>query len=307
MKIYLAPLQGFTDFVYRRAYAGVFAGLDAFFIPYISAKNGQVPKKYTKEVLPENNPAQNTVPQVLVKDAAEMQHLAEYLAGLGYKEINLNLGCPYPMVTNRGRGAGLLPNPKKIESIVAAFFEIPGLRLSVKLRAGMESPEELKAVLPVLNKFPLKELILHPRIAGQLYEGDIFEEAFRYAAENTVHQLVYNGDVFSPDDFRHRYWQFPGISGFMLGRGILMDPFLPARIKGLEVAEAERHEKLREFHDTVFEGYLETMDNEGNALNKMKQFWIYFSFNFQDPKKALKVVRKSKSLVKYRAEISRLL
>lgn len=301
--IYLAPLQGFTDFVYRKVYAQVFGYVDAFFIPYISMKNGVLLPKYIKEIKPENNTQARVVPQVLAKDGNELLAMAHLLQGYGYKEINFNVGCPYPMVTNRGKGSGLLPYPEKVKEILAAFFEKQSMELSVKLRAGLEHEKELKQIIPVLNGFPLKEVILHPRIAKQLYEGKISDEAFRYTSEHIKHKLVFNGDIFSAETMKYRRKQFPGVSDWMLGRGILMNSFLPAEIQGECISDMEKRDKLLEFHSLMLEQYLKIMDNEGNALNKMKQFWSYFSYNFPNQKKAMKAVKKSSNILKYKAEV----
>lgn len=297
--MYLAPLQGFTDFVYRKAFSEIFQGIDAFFVPYISVKNNQVLKKYEKEILPENNPQTRVIPQVLAGSASEMLFLSGYLNDFGYNEINLNLGCPYPMVTNRGMGAGLLPHPEKIREILTAFFESTNLRLSVKLRAGYYSANEIEKLVPVLNDFPVSEIILHPRIAKQLYEGETLDEAFLFAVQNVKHRLVYNGNIFSADDFRKKQQKFPEIRHWMLGRGVLMNPFLPAEITGMNIDLKSKSRKLREFHQLVLKLYSEKMDNEGNALNKMKQFWIYFSFNFPEQQKCLKLVAKNKNPANY--------
>ena len=302
--LYLAPLQGFTDFVYRKVYSEVFSLIDAFFIPYISVKNHEVIKKYRKEILPENNPQNRVVPQVLAADPEEMIFLAEYLADFGYTEINLNLGCPYPMVTNRGMGAGLLPHPEKIEKILAAVFEKSSLKLSVKMRAGLVSPFEIENVIPVLNQFPLTEVILHPRIARQLYDGEIIDSAFQFAGENLQHRLVYNGDVNTIESIENRMVKYPETSHFMLGRGVLMNPFLPAKIKGIVFSKAEKREKLVLFHKRMLEEYLSVMDNPGNALNKMKQFWNYFCHNFTEPKKSLKKIEKSGSFSAFQIAVT---
>jgi len=302
--LYLAPLQGFTDFVYRKVYSEVFSGTDAFFIPYISVKNHEVIKKYRKEILPENNRQNRVIPQVLAADPEEMTFLAKYLTDFGYTEINLNLGCPYPMVTNRGMGAGLLPHPEKIEEILAAFFRKSPLKLSVKMRAGLITPVEIEKIIPVLNQFPLTEVIMHPRIAKQLYEGEIIDSAFQFADANLQHRLVYNGDVNTLEILVNRMLKFPQIRHFMLGRGILMNTFLPAEIKGVVLSEAEKREKLIAFHKRMLDEYLAVMDNPGNALNKMKQFWIYFCHNFDEPKKCLKIIEKSGNLTKYHVAVT---
>lgn len=304
--IYLAPLQGQTDFIYRKVYSSVFQEIDGFFIPYISVKNQKVLKKYVAEVLPENNPKNRVIPQVLVKDDTEILFLTRFLKDFDYKEINLNLGCPYPMVTNRGKGAGLLPYPNKINNILDAFFKNSNLKLSVKLRAGLNSEKEIENVVPVLNRFPLTEVIFHPRIAKQLYKGKISDSAFSYAGENSKHKLVYNGDIFSPEDFREILFKYPNIKNWMLGRGILMNPFLPSEIKGLSFSSEEKKVKLTEFHKLIVESTLEKMDNEGNVLNKLKQFWTYFCFSFENPQKALKQIKKSNSIPQFLGETRRL-
>jgi tRNA-dihydrouridine synthase len=298
-KIYMAPLQGFTDYVYRAAYAKVFNTVDAYFVPYISLKNNVIPNKYVREILPENNEQSRIIPQILAKDAAEFELLENVLTDHGYSELNLNLGCPYPMVTNRGKGSGLLPFPEEIDKILEHFHTRSKGELSVKLRAGYKSADEIKDVINVLNQFPLKEVILHARVAGQLYSGEIDENAFSYAAQNLKHKLVYNGDIFSKQDFLDKQNKFPGIDTWMLGRGILMNPLLPHEIKGIPFSAQERFELLNTFHQTMLKRYLEVKDNEGNALNKMKQFWIYFSWCFPNQRKVLKYIKKVKSLNKY--------
>jgi tRNA-dihydrouridine synthase len=305
--IYLAPLQGFTDFVYRKAYAETFQGVDTCFTPYISVKNNEVLKKYLKEIQPENNSRLRVIPQVLAGDVEEMLFLTGILKNHGYTEINLNLGCPYPMVTNRGKGAGLLPHPEKINEILTAFFEKTDLQLSVKLRAGLNSSSEIEKVIPVLNSFPLTEVIFHPRIAKQLYEGEILDSAFQFAQQNLKHRLVYNGNIFSAEVFNQTRQKFPETNHWMLGRGILMNPFLPNEIKNIEITPGGKAEKLKEFHQLVFKFYSDTMDNEGNVLNKMKQFWIYFSYNFQNQHKILKWIKKASSLNKYLVETKKIL
>ncbi|MCK5536099.1 MAG: tRNA-dihydrouridine synthase family protein, partial [Bacteroidales bacterium] len=277
--IYLAPIQGFTDFVYRKAYSLLFPEVDKYFIPYISVKNNQILKKYGNEILLQNNPQKYVIPQVLAKDENELVFLSELLKDAGYNEINFNLGCPFPMVTNRGKGAGLLPYPEKLKLMLVSFFERSNLKLSIKLRAGLNSPNEIENIIPVLNDFPLTEIIFHPRIAKQLYKGEINDTKFEFAIKNLMHKLVYNGDIFSLQDFNNRRKQFPQIDNWMIGRGILMNPFLPAQINDITISEEEKIEKLIEFHQLIIEGYSKTMDNQGNVINKMKQFWSYFSYS----------------------------
>lgn len=300
--IYLAPLQGFTDFVFRKVYAGIFQSVDAYFIPYITVQNAGILKKYEREILPQNNPQGRVVPQILAKDEEEIRILSEILADYGYPEINLNMGCPYPMVTNRGRGAGLLPDQEQVYRILNTYFERFDTALSVKLRAGLELPEEIEKIIPVLNEFSLKEVILHPRVARQLYKGETIDAAVDIAAKNLKHPLGYNGDIFSLEDYNRKARQFPEIKNWMLGRGVLMNAFLPSEIMGIQLNEDQKRTALFQFHQKMLEEYLETTDNPGNALNKMQQFWTYFSCHFENQAKAFKRIKKSKQLALFKAE-----
>lgn len=301
--IYLAPLQGFTDFVFRKTYSEVFGAVDKYFIPYIVVKNNAVPRKHVQEIWPENNPLTATIPQVLAKNSGELIYLAEYLSTYGYREINLNLGCPYPMVTRRGRGSGLLPFPEKIEKMLASFFEKTNLSLSVKIRSGLENEHEIEKVIPVLNQFPLTEIILHARTASQLYKGKISEDIFSWALKNTNKPLVYNGDIFSISDFNKKHLKFEGVENWMLGRGILKNLFLPFEINQKFILQTEKYEMLEKMHSMVFEAYSVQSDNAGNVLNKMKQFWKYFSFHFENQRKTHKRIKKIKNPKLYQAEI----
>jgi len=300
--IYLAPLQGFTDFVYRKVYAEIFQGIDAYFIPYITVQNEVVLKKYEREILPQNNPEGRVVPQILGNDEKEICFLAEILLNHGYTEINLNMGCPYPMVTNRGRGAGLLPNQELVYRVLSTYFERFDTALSVKLRAGLESAKEIEKIILVLNEFPIKEVILHPRVARQLYKGETIDTAVNFAADHLKHPLAYNGDIFSVENYRCREQQFPSLKNWMLGRGVLMNAFLPSEIKGNQLSEEEKRTALMDFHQRMLEEYLETMDNQGNALNRMQQFWIYFSHHFELQAKAFKRIKKSRNISFFKAE-----
>ena len=304
--IYLAPLQGFTDFVYRKAHSQIFPGIDKYFIPYIVSKNDSVPRKYVQEIWPENNPSASVIPQVLAKNGKELLFLTAYLSEYGYREINLNLGCPYPMVTKRGRGAGLLPFPEDMKRMLSEYYKKSNASLSVKIRAGLENSFEIQPVIRVLNQFPLREIIVHPRTANQLYKGKVIENAFRWTIKNATLPLVYNGDIFSVEDFNKKKKKFEPVDNWMLGRGILKNLFLPYEIKKEFVQKIQKSEKLESFHEMVFEGYTAQLDNAGNVLNKMKQFWKYFSHHFENQRKIQKRIKKLRNPKIYKAEVKRI-
>lgn len=305
-RLYLAPLQGATDFSYRNSFAQVFGGVDKYFIPYISfGKGSEIKKSQLREVFPENNSVPKVIPQVLFSDENELIRLVAILNDYGHSEINLNLGCPYPMATNRGRGAAWLAKPDQLKTALEQLFStFPALNFSVKMRAGMSSGEEAQDVFAVLNQFELTEIIYHPRTASQMYSGIANPDWFSEALSGVKAPLVYNGDISSETGFQELQKRWPNQTNWMIGRGILSDPSLPLKLKGEPMEPKEFRRKCREFHDLMFESYSARLDGAGHVLMKMNQFWEYFSESFDNPHKAMKLVKKAGSLSKYNAAVA---
>jgi tRNA-dihydrouridine synthase B len=304
--IYQAPLQGFTDFTYRKVFHDVYGGVAKYFIPYISyGKGKEIKKSQLKEILQENNKALPAVPQVLFSNATELFELVTMLIDNGYYEINLNLGCPYPMATNRGRGAAWLEKPAALnETLQQLFGKAFQTKFSVKMRAGMKNNQDALAVFEILNQFPLEEIIFHPRTADQMYDGKADPSLFAEVVPLVKHPLVYNGDIFSETDFQELKAILPDQHCWMTGRGLLMDPSLPLRLNGEEIDQKLRKQKLKEFHDRLIHEYSERLQGSGHLLIKMNQFWSYFSESFENPHKSMKLVKKAGSLIKYNAAVA---
>lgn len=303
--IYMAPLQEYTDAVYRNAHFRLFGGVNKYFAPYLVLQNDRSVKKSTwRDILPENNPDILPVPQILAGTSDEFVYLANKIKELGYREMNWNLGCPYPMVTRRGRGAGLLPHPEKIREILEKAFTLPEINLSVKLRAGLESKDELFPVLKVLNDFQVTEVILHPRIAKDLYKGEADRELFAEAKEICQPPLIYNGDLVTADEARD-FATREDSSTLMIGRGILQNPFLASEINETSaMAEKDKVQLLREFHTEIYSAYAEKLQGFSHQHIRMTKFWGYFSESFPEPRKAMKKVKKATSEAKYDAAVS---
>jgi tRNA-dihydrouridine synthase len=305
IKLYQAPLQGFTDFTFRKILSESFGGIDKYFIPYLSyGKGREIKKSQLREVFPENNQALPVVPQVLFSDQAELFDLITILIDYGYQEINLNLGCPYPMATNRGRGAAWLEKPEALNEILRQLYskDFPA-KFSVKMRAGMTNDQDSQAIFGILNQFPLEEVIFHPRTASQMYSGKANPLLFAVAVPTVKHPLIYNGDVFSETDIQELKRLFPEQDSFMIGRSLLIDPAIASRLKGKVWEQKELRKKMKEFHDQLLEEYSARLVGSGHLLMKMNQFWSYFSESFENPHKAMKLVKKSSSLLKYNAAV----
>jgi tRNA-dihydrouridine synthase len=283
-KLILAPLKGFTDAVFRKAFAAHFTGFDAAVAPFITAAApGRVTDKLLRDLLPaENAGGLPIVPQILGNDPEGFIDLARRLAELGYAEVNWNLGCPFRPVTKKRRGAGLLPFPAAVDEFLDRVLPALPLRLSIKLRLGRSRADEILHLMPVLNRYPLAELVIHPRTARQMYSGPPDLEAFAACLAASRHPVVYNGDITDPAGFRALSARFPSASGWMIGRGALADPFLPEAIKRGQIASRGSLEAFKAFYDELFGRYGERLCGPRHLLDRMKGFWTYFGKGFQE-------------------------
>ncbi|UMB59126.1 tRNA-dihydrouridine synthase family protein [Lutibacter sp. A80] len=305
-KLLASPLQGFTDFRFRNAQNNQFGGIDTFYAPYIRLNGKRVIKNsYQRDLLPENNKVQELIPQIITNDADEFLFVADYVQQLGYKELNWNLGCPYPMVTKCGMGSGLINNAQKINEILKKVHSDSDILVSMKMRLGYENSEEILKTLPILDVFPLKNIAIHARIGKQLYKGGVDLEGFQKCIDTAKHTLYYNGDITSVAKFREMQELFPSINHWMIGRGLIADPFLPSMIKNNTLEYPENSIKLfREFHNTLYQQYSQSLSGATHILLKMYHLWEYFSKSFSDPRKTLKKIKKAKSIRNYEAAVN---
>lgn len=304
-----SPLQGFTDFRFRNAFHHYFGGIDTFYAPYIRL-NGKlkIKQSYQNDLNPANNTSLEVIPQVMTNDADEFLYVVKYVQSLGYKELNWNLGCPYPMVTKSGMGSGLICNPAKINEVLHKAHNESDIVVSMKMRMGYENAQEILEAFPVLDTYPLKNIAIHARIGKQLYKGGVDLDAFEKCIESTKHKLYYNGDITSVAAFKKIQERFPSINHFMMGRGLIADPFLPSMIKNNTTAyPKDRWKIFMEFHDTIYQQYEEYLSGPTPIKMKMLGFWEFFSQSFSNPKKTYKAIKKASNPRKYQEAVALIL
>ena len=296
-----SPLQGFTDFRFRNSFHKYFGGIDTFFSPYIRLNGKFVVKPaYERDILPKNNLDINVIPQIMTNDAEEFLFVAKYVQELGYNELNWNLGCPYPMVTNRGMGSGLIKDFEKVDTILERVHNESDITVSMKMRMGYENSEEILDTLPILDKYPIKNIAIHARTGKQLYKGGVDLDAFQTCLDHAKHKIYYNGDITSVTVFRDLQERFPSIDHWMIGRGLIADPFLPQMIKDdtLEYPD-DRFEVFGKFHDTLYDQFENSLSGNKHLHIKMLSFWEYFAQSFPESRKVLKKIKKAKSAGHY--------
>ena len=328
--IYFAPLEGITTYVYRNAFNRYYGGIDRYFSPFLTAKH--IKGREKREVDPENNKDFRLVPQILTNKSDFFLAVAKQLENMGYEEVNLNLGCPSGTVVSKKRGAGLLGDTLMLETFLDEIFEASTVKISIKTRLGMDSLYEWEDILNIYKKYPISELIIHPRLGREFYKGNVhlasyIEAAEAYAKpaspykdENAFKEtkLIYNGDINDIASFCSICDNLGENSPdtFMIGRGLLRRPTLAEEIRQLDNANNHKTdiqepdyssytsapdiETFRKFHDEIFEGYIIEMNYEKQAVMKMKELWSYMGDGLGVDKKMLKDLYKAKTPAEYR-------
>jgi tRNA-dihydrouridine synthase len=298
----LAPLKGVTDATFRNIFDQFYGGVDWAVAPFVSTVSAaRIKPKYLRDLLPQNNSGMPIVPQIMSKSAVDFMVMAAALFDLGYAHINWNLGCPYPMVAKKGRGSGMLPYPDLIESFLDRVVPAIPNQLSIKMRLGRRSKEEIIELLPILDRYPLKLLIIHPRTGVQMYEGQPDLDVFSQCLLQTRHTVVYNGDIVTHSDFKRLSRKFPTVTTWMIGRGAIQDPYLPLLIKARSMDDSQRMRRFERFHEALLAAYETKLCGPSHLLDRMKCFWAYFQGAFVDGRRIGKRIRKTRSMEQYRS------
>ena len=294
MYIAFAPLQGYTDAVYRRAHHECVGGVDEYYTPFVRIEKGEVRKKDLRDTDPEANAGVPTVPQVIAAGGDEFARLCDALQGQGWRRIDLNMGCPFPMQVKAGRGSGLLQHLDRIEEIQREMLRRPEVAFSVKMRLGQESIDEGLAAMPIINEMPLIHVTLHPRLGRQQYKGVADREAFCRFYESSRHPLVYNGDIGEIENGKLKVenWADTKLKGVMIGRGLLARPWM--------TGDKEPAKVLHDMHAIVYRHAVETLCGDSQILGHLHAFWEYIDI----PHKQKKAVMKATSLPRYREAVA---
>lgn len=304
MKFYFAPLEGISWYVYRNMQAKHFKAADCYITPFIAPnQKREIRNKDKQDILPEHNEGLCVVPQIIGNRADEFIDTARQLQDLGYKEVNLNLGCPSGTVVAKGKGSGFLSKPDELERFLDEIFWGLQMDISVKTRIGRYDEDEFYELMELFNRFPIKELTIHPRIQKEFYSGTPHMELFAYAYENSKNPICYNGDIFKAEDYKKLAETFPKLEAVMLGRGMLANPALLEEISGEGNVSEKR---IKAFHDELLAVYEEMLFGEITVLHKMKELWHYMICIFTNGEKYGKQIRKAKTLTEYKGIVNAL-
>ena len=301
-KDYMAPMEGVTNHIYRNAYHEFYHPMDKYFIPFISAKaNKRLSVKEIREVSPETNRNLTVIPQILTNNAEDFIQTALILKEeYGHKEINLNLGCPSGTVTAKGKGSGFLAEPEKLDKFLNTIYTRLDMDISIKTRVGTHYEEDWQYLMGIYEKYPVKELIIHPRIQTDYYKYTPRLNTFREGFSRFKMPVGYNGDLFTAKDYHKFTEEFPDVEIFMYGRGLIANPGL---INEIRDGKNPGKEVLKAFHDKIYEDYGHILSGERNVLFRMKELWNYMAPSFTNYEKYAKKIKKSQHLRDYEAAV----
>ena len=294
MQYYFAPMEGLTDSIYRRLHHRYFPGVDRYYMPFLSPtvhrclthrEDRELPYADTEDFA--------AVPQLLTKVSEDFLWAAQQCKDRGYDEVNLNLGCPSGTVVSKGKGSGMLRDPDALDRFLEEIFTGTPLSVSVKTRLGMEHPEEFYPILEIYNRYPIKELTIHPRVRKQFYDGDVDMALFRFAWHNSRNPICYNGDITCLDDVRKLEAEFPNLKAVMIGRGLVADP-------GMLTGNTDK-KALESFMNALLEAYTEAFGGSRNAMFRLKENWGFLHSRFDGCDKLWKKLRKTTDVDEFRS------
>lgn len=299
-KLHFAPLQGYTDRIFRNAFEEYFPGVDVYYTPFIRVERGGCRRRDMRDIDPSAVQVCSLVPQILPGTREEFRMLVQMLQESGYRAADINLGCPFPMIARKSKGAGMLSYPEKVREVLGTITEFPGMTFSLKMRLGWESSRECIALVDEINNLRLSWITLHARIGKQQYKGNTDQEAFGCFYHLCKHPLLYNGDLTTMEDIRIILEKFPLLTGVSVGRGLVSSPLLVKEFYQNETFSGEQRRELYfGFHETLFEAYCRVLQGESQILMKMKTLWEYF-LPYTD-RKLLKRIKKATKLEQYSA------
>lgn len=297
MKLYFAPMEGLTQYTYRKVHYKMFGGCDAYYAPFICpTREEKISARHLKDILPENNEGIPLKVQILSNDSEAFVNFEKKIKLYGYDEININAGCPFPMVVKKYRGAGLLRETDRLERFLSEVFEKSEMKISVKTRIGFEDSAEMEELIKIYNEFPISELIVHPRTREAFYEGIPDSETFKMVYGASVNNVSYNGNIFTAEDYRRTVEEYPQLSSVMIGRGAIANPAIFREIRG---GERLTRDELIEFTQVFADEYYKLVKSETFTLHKLKGMWIYMIWNYPEEKKIAKKLKKSNKLTDF--------
>lgn len=298
-KVLSAPIQGWTDHVWRVAHAQVFGGVDAYHAPFMRVEHGVIRPRDLRDILPENNEAIHVVPQVLACRPADMRQMLSAIADMGYDHVSVNLGCPHPPVARKGYGCGMLTRPDDLRTMFDVLNEFDRFTYSLKTRLGWDDTSQWRTLVKHLDDSRVTDVVMHYRTGTQQHKGEAMLEHVEETISTLKTPVIINGDIDSPERAAQLMEQHPTAAGVMIGRALVADP-------ALLCPERATMAHYRTFHDMLYEQYRSLLTGgDHQVLARMQSLWERMLPAADH--RALKAIRKATTLARYDDAVAALL
>ena len=303
MEIQFAPIQGYTDAAYRRIHNTIYPGsIACYYSPFIRIEKGDIRAKDVRDIALEQSNNIHLIPQIIANSPDEFNFLCDKIQAVGYNEIDVNVGCPFPLQTRKGRGAALLSNPEMFDNIMHCISQRKDIAFSIKMRLGLTHDDEWRLLIDSINNTPLRQVTIHPRIATQQYKGEINFPEFESFYSEISHPIVFNGDIKTLDDINNLAMKYPKLKGIMIGRGLLSRPCLAQEFQlNSTIDDNTLRQQVLTMHEALFAHYSAILQGQAQILTKIKTFWDYLEPLIGH--KAAKAIHKSSTLPRYHAAL----
>lgn len=303
LSIISAPLQGYTEAPFRRLHQEYFKGISLYCAPFSRIEHGEIRRRDIRDLKASIGDPTPTLPQAIFRSLQELKSVAEAVTNEGYRNLDLNLGCPFPPQMKKGRGAAAIANAKLLKEVSDLKSALPDLKFSVKMRLGYDNPTDWRETLPIILNLDPTHITVHPRIGKQGYSGELYLDEFGEFLSAAGNRVIYNGDIRSREDAMRITDRFPDIAGIMIGRGLLARPWLAEEIiEDRDIENSAGLDLMLQMHEDLKEELCATLCGDTQILLKLKPFWDY-----SEPligRKAFKAIKKAGSMRRYSEAVS---
>jgi len=269
----LAPMQDVTTLQFMRV-IDRYGGPEIYWTEYFRVHGDSRPEKWILDSITKNPTSKPVVAQMIGNDIPALVRNAKLLQQFPVAAIDLNLGCPAPIVYRKCAGGGLLREPSRIDAILGALREVVMVPFTVKTRIGFESPEEFDSLLPIFAKHNIDLLTVHARTVKQMYRPGVRYDLIAQAARELKCPVLANGNVFSAAQAQTLLAE-TGVCGLMIGRGAIRNPWLfdqiRAQLRGEKIKLPVGRDVLNYIHE-LWDNEITPGVRESAQVQRMKKF-----------------------------------
>ena len=289
----LAPMQDVTDLPFWKLMAE-YGGPDVYFTEYFRVHATSNLEKYILRSITENPTGRPAIAQMIGNDIPSLVRTAKELQQYPIVGVDLNLGCPAPVVYRKCAGGGLLREPKRVDAILGALREAVSLKFTVKTRIGFDSPEVFEELLPIFARHSIDLLTVHGRTVKEMYRTEVHYNYIARAVEAVPCPVLANGNIYS-EQKAVEVLDFTKAAGLMIGRGAIRNPWIFHQIRQHRSGEAlfrPRGLDVLQYVRSLYDAVCSPAVPESSQVQKMKKYLNFLGLGVEPTGRFLHDIRR---------------